>query len=74
MNRREQLTLDLREDIGSAILQLMREKPLDKITVDDFQKRRMSDGRHSTGSFIQDRKPSPGSLIENGSAMQRNIS
>ena len=39
MNRREQLTLDLREDIGSAILQLMREKPLDKITVDELSEK-----------------------------------
>ena len=39
MNRREMLTLQLREDIGSAILDLMREKPLDKITVDEFSER-----------------------------------
>ena len=39
MNRREMLTLELREDIGSAILDLMREKPLDKITVDEFSER-----------------------------------
>lgn len=36
MNRREQLTLELREDIGSAILDLMKEKPLEKITVDEL--------------------------------------
>ena len=39
MNRREMLTLKLRDDIGSAILDLMREKPLDKITVDEFSER-----------------------------------
>lgn len=39
MNRRELLTLQLREDIGSAILDLMREKPLDKITVDEISER-----------------------------------
>lgn len=36
MNRREQLTLELREDIGTAILELMRAKPLEKITVDEL--------------------------------------
>lgn len=36
MNRREQLTLELREDMGSAILELMKEKPLEKITVDEL--------------------------------------
>lgn len=39
MNRRELLTLQLREDIGSAILDLMREKPLDKITVDEISEK-----------------------------------
>lgn len=36
MNRKELLTLKLREDIGAAILELMKEKPLEKITVDEF--------------------------------------
>ena len=36
MNRREQLTLELREDIGAAIIDLMKEKPLNKITVDEL--------------------------------------
>lgn len=38
MNRREKLTIELREDIGEAILSLMKEKPLDKITVDEIAK------------------------------------
>lgn len=36
MNRREMLTLELREDIGAAILELMKEKPLEKITIDEI--------------------------------------
>lgn len=39
MNRREQLTLELRKDIGAAIIELMKEKPLDKITVDEISAR-----------------------------------
>ncbi|MEE3393407.1 MAG: TetR/AcrR family transcriptional regulator [Lachnospiraceae bacterium] len=39
MNRRELLTLELREDIGQAILDMMKEKPLEKITVDDFSEK-----------------------------------
>lgn len=39
MNRREQLTIKLREDIGGAILELMREKPLERITVDELTRR-----------------------------------
>ena len=33
------LTLELREDIGGAILDLMREKPLDTITVDEISEK-----------------------------------
>ena len=39
MNRREMLTLELREDIGQAIIDLMKEKPLEKITVDEFSEK-----------------------------------
>lgn len=39
MSRREKLTIELKEDIGAAILELMQEKSFDKITVDELTKK-----------------------------------
>ena len=34
MNRRERMTIELKDDLGQALVSLMREKPVDKITVE----------------------------------------
>lgn len=39
MNRRERLTLELKEDLGATLLELMKTKPFDKITVDELSQK-----------------------------------
>jgi len=38
LNRRKLISIELKEAMGEALLKLIKEKPLDKITVDEFTK------------------------------------